>query len=261
MSDVRARINKHERGETAMKRMIVLAVSIFLAFSLAAPTLALGQAAKSPKPSGATGELVTAWWQWALSKPVEDNPLFGGDPNYTEEQCDGKPLGKPGTGITGDTWFLAGTFNGSEVERTCNMPTDRQLFFPVFNVAVIADADDTEAELLAQAHDFIDAVLADPDFSMVVTVDGKAVPNGKIVRAEAGLFSGKSPLLSEDGTTPVSYQAVADGFWVKLPPLSAGEHTIHWEVSAPNADTDPDTPGAEGFFQNNTYYLTVVSNK
>jgi hypothetical protein len=220
-----------------MKRLILMAVSFLLALSLAAP-VAFAQAGQSSTASGATGELVTAWWQRALSKPVNSNPLFGGDPNYSEKQCDGTPL----NGTPDKTWFLAGTFDESVVERTCTMPPNRQLFFPVFNTAIIADPGDTEAGLLAQAREFIDSVLADPDFSMVVTVDGNQLPNESIVRAEAGLFTGTSPLLHG------KYTAVADGFWVTLPPLSAGEHTIHWEVSAPNVD----------FFQDNTYHLTVV---
>jgi hypothetical protein len=233
-----------------MKRLIIMAASILLALSLAAP-VAFAQAGQSSTASGATGELVAAWWQWALSKPANSNPLFGGDPNYSGKQCDGTPL----NGTPTKTWFLAGTFDGSAVERTCTVPPNRQIFFPVFDVAVIADPGDTEALLRAQAHEFIEAVLADPDFSMVVTVDGTQLQDASIVRADAGLFAGTSPLLHG------KYTAVADGFWVTLPPLSAGEHTIHWEVSAPNADTDPDTAGAEGFFQDNTYHLTVVQGK
>jgi hypothetical protein len=229
-----------------MKRLIVMAVSFLLALSLAAP-VAFAKAGQSSTASGATGELVTAWWQWALSKPANSNPLFGGDPNYSEKQCDGTPL----NGTPAKTRFLAGTFDGSVVERTCTVPPNRQIFFTVFNTAVLADPGDTEESLLDQAHAFIDAVLADPDFSMVVTVDGNQLPNESIVRAEAGLFSGTSPLLHG------KYTAVADGFWVTLPPLPKGEHTIHWEVSAPNADTDPANAGAEGFFQDNTYNLTV----
>jgi hypothetical protein len=222
-----------------MKRLIVVAASVFFALTLAAP-MALGQVGQSSTASGATGEVVTAWWQWALSKPANSNPLFGGDPNYSEKQCDGTPL----KGTPTKTWFLAGTLDGSEVERTCTVPPNRQIFFPVFNTAVIADPGDTEASLLTQAHEFIEAVLADPDFSMVVTVDGNQLPNESIVRAEAGLFTGTSPLLHG------KYKAVADGLWVTLPPLPKGEHTIHWEVSAPNV-------GDEGFFQSNTYNLTV----
>jgi hypothetical protein len=70
MIDARARIGKQERGEqTAMKRMIVMAVSIFLALTLAAPTIALGQTGQSAISSGSAGDLAAAWWQWALSNP------------------------------------------------------------------------------------------------------------------------------------------------------------------------------------------------
>jgi len=218
--------------------MILVAVSLLLALTLAMP-VAFGKAGQSEKASGATEELVTAWWQWALSTPEEDNPLFGGDPTYTDEQCDGTPL--PDT--VDDTWFLAGTLgdSGGAVERTCTVPDDTTLFFPVFNVAVFPDPDESEEDVLAQANAFIDSVLDASDFSMVVTVDGKAVPKGKILRAEAPLFSGESPLLGG------SYEAVADGLWVTLPPLSEGEHTIHVEVSAESVD----------FAQDTTYYLTV----
>jgi hypothetical protein len=230
-----------------MKRIVLMALSVILALTLAMP-VAFGQVGQGTKASGATGELVTAWWQWALSKPVEDNPLFGGDPNYSDEQCDGQPL----TDTVDNQWFLAGTLDGKAVERTCTMPADTHLFFPVFNVAVFPDPDETEEDVLAQAREFIDSVLNDRELSMAVTVDGKEVQNKNIVRAEAPLFTGKSPLLR-----PRPYQAVADGLWVTLPPLSEGEHTIHWEISAPNVDSDRDTPGIEGFFQNNTYHLTV----
>ena len=231
-----------------MKRIVLMALSVVLALVVAAPMASaqVGQgAAASEKAEG----LVAAWWQWALSKPVEDNPLFGGDPNYSEEQCDGQPL----TDASVKKWFLAGTFSGDEVVRTCTMPVGTQLFFPVANVVVLPFPDETEDEVLTQANEFVNSVLTDSELSMTVKVDGKEIIESKrIVRAEAPLFSGESPLLGPD-----SYEAVADGLWVTLPPLSKGEHTIHVEVSAPNVDANKDEPGIEGFFQDNTYNLTV----
>jgi hypothetical protein len=231
-----------------MKRIVVMALSVALALIVASP-VASAQVGQGAKASGKAAELAADWWQWALSKPVEDNPLFGGDPNYSEEQCDGQPV----SDTPGKKWFLAGTLDGSEVQRTCTIPVGTQLFFPVVNVVVFPFPEETEEDVLAQANEFINSVLADPKLSMSVTVDGKEVIESKrIVRAEAPLFSGESPLLD-----PEPYEAVADGLWVTLPPLSKGEHTIHVEVSAPNVDADKDVPGIEGFFQDNTYNLTV----
>lgn len=67
-----------------MKRIIVVALSVVLALTLATP-MALGQVGQGAKASGTAGELAAAWWQWALSKPVAENPLLGEDPDYTEE--------------------------------------------------------------------------------------------------------------------------------------------------------------------------------
>jgi hypothetical protein len=238
-----------------MKRWIVMVVSIFLALTLAAP-VAFGQPGQSSTASGASGKLAATWWQWALSEPADTNPLIGG---YTGgPQCDGQLLSP----TQGNTWFLAGSFGASAVERTCAVPAGTQLFFPVFNAAYLrvpTDPGDTEAHLFDQAHGYVDAALADRKFSMVVTVDGKAVPNKSIVRAEAGVFSGESPFFVSETNPSGFYEAVTDGLWVTLPALSKGEHTIAWKVSAPNADTDPFTAGVQKDFlpQDITYHLTV----
>jgi hypothetical protein len=242
-----------ERSEE-MRRVVLMALGVILALALAAP-VALGQPGQGSTSTEASSKLAAGWWQWGLSKPLDTNPLFD---SYTGgPQCDGQPL----TDTLSKEWFLGGSLGGGAVERTCTVPTGTQLFFPAFNIAVIrnpADPGDTEAHLFDQAHGYVDATVADPDFSMVVTVDGKAVPKKNIVRAEAGLFSGKSPLLVSETNPSGSYEAVADGYWVTLPALSRGKHTIAWKVSAPNADTDPFTEGVQHFAaQDITYHLTI----
>jgi hypothetical protein len=224
-----------------MKRVVLMALSVVLALVLAAP-VASAQAGQGAEASGETAELAAGWWQWALSKPTEVNPLIGGDPNYREEQCDGQPS----TGTSGGKWFLAGTLDGSAVERTCTMPAGKQPYFPVVNyVFLITEPGETEEIARQAANDYIDGVLADPKFRMRVTVDGKKVKTSEIVRADSPLFTAEVP---EGGLLPAgSYDGVTDGLWVTLPPLSEGEHTIHFEMSAPSA----------GFSQDNTYNLTV----
>ena len=224
-----------------MKRIVLLIVGVLLALVVAAP-MAIAQVGQGAKASGETAELAADWWQWALSKPVEDNPLIGGDPSYSEEQCDGQPV----TNTPRNTWFLAGTLDGSEVERTCSMPVGTQLFFPVGNVVfLITEPGETEEEARQAVNEFMDGVLADPEFSMTVTVDGKEIKSKRIIRTDSPLFTATIP---EGGLLPAgSYDGVADGLWAALPPLSEGEHEIHFEISAPNA----------GFSQDNTYHLTV----
>jgi hypothetical protein len=227
-----------------MKRVVLMALGVVLALALASP-VAFAQAEQSAQASRGPGELAAAWWQWALSKPVEDSPLIGGDPTYTEEQCNGEPV----TATRGDTWFLAGSVSGP-VERTCSIPAGSQLFFPVVNrVWVFTDPEtDTDKQARESNQAFMTGLLSDPEFSMVVTVDGKEVHG--LVRAKSHFFEVQLPednvLESPEHPVPAgTYRALADGFWVKLPPLSEGEHTIQWEMTSSE------------FSQDVTYHLTV----
>ena len=224
-----------------MRRIMLLVAGVLLALVVASP-MTFAQVGQGAKASGETAELAADWWQWALSKPVEDNPLIGGDPDYSEEQCDGQPV----TGTSRNVWFLAGTLDGSEVERTCTAPAGSQLFFPVGNIVfLITEPGETEQIARDYVNDFMDDVLADPRFKMRVTVDGKKIKSNQIIRADSPLFTATVP---EGGLLGAgSYDGVADGLWVTLPPLPEGEHEIHFEISAPNA----------GFSQDNTYHLTV----
>ena len=117
----------------------------------------------------------------------------------------------------------------------------------IVNYAWVFTDPETDTDKLAResVQGFMRGLLSDPEFSMVVTVDGKEVH--RIVRAKSHFFEVQLPENNVFGEPAGSYRALADGFWVKLPPLSEGEHTIHWVVSAPNSD----------FSQDITYHLTV----
>jgi hypothetical protein len=246
MINARVRINKQERGKTAMKRMIVMALSVVLALVVAAP-MALAQVEQSAAISAPGGELAAAEWQWALEKPIPKNPLLG---SYSGgPKCDGTPV----SDTAGATWFLTGTLDGSTVTRTCTAPAGTNLFFPVLNVVTIkTEPHENEAQLSAQASKFMNQVLRDPDLTTFATVDGQVVQFSRIVSPLFTFTVPKNGLLP-----PGEYEAVADGIWVSLPPLSPGVHTIHFGGTAPNVDADPSTDGVQPFTQDNTYILTV----
>jgi hypothetical protein len=245
-----------------VKRIIIMALGVLLALALATP-MALAQVGQGANKSGTAAELAAAWTQWAYSKPVdESSPLIGGYEGGP--RCDGTPV----TPTQGKQWFLAGTTDGSKVVRTCTMPVGTHLFFPVVSaVAFPFFPGENEENQRALAIEFIDSVLADPEFSMLVTVDGKEVKSNRIVRALSPVFTLTlpeenvfDPFVPPDGVPGDEYEsASADGLWVTLPPLLPGEHEIHFEMDAPNLDLDPNTPGPEGFSQDNTYILTVVN--
>jgi hypothetical protein len=236
---------------TAVKRMFIMALGVILALALATP-MALAQVGQGANKSGTAAELAVAWAQWAYSKPVdESSPLIGSYEGGA--RCDGTPV----SATQGKQWFLAGTTDGSEVVRKCTAPVGTHFFFPVVSsLAFPFLPGETEENQREAAIAFIEAVLADPDFSMSVTVDGEEVKSNRIVRAT---FTGFTlPLAEENVFDPFvevpegDYEgATIDGLWVTLPPLPPGEHEIHFEMSAPNV----------GFSQDNTYILTVVNGK
>jgi len=235
-----------------VKRAIVMAISVLLALIVALP-MAFAQVGQGAKASGSAEELAAAWWQWALSKPVEVNPLIGsyeGGP-----KCDGTPV----TPTQGKWWFLAGTQDGSVVERTCTMPVGTKLFFPVVNVVAFPFFEgETRQNQRQLARQYIREVVNAPDFSMSVTVDGKEVKSNRIVRALSPVFSFTVPednIFKQFGVTAGEYDdASSNGLWVTLPPLPPGEHTIHFEMSATTENFGLVT-------QDNTYILTVVNKR
>jgi hypothetical protein len=157
--------------------------------------------------AGEGGRLAARWWQWALSAP---------------DAC------SPGRDVTGefagwrqpdDVWFLAGTYGGRVVRR-CSIPTDRPVFFPVFN---------TQRTALFWPR--------------------PAVMN--VARATAFLNGAALPLHEytsrrfRAGAVP----RVAWGLWSALPPLSPGQYVL--EIKADTGD---------GFWVDTTYHLTAVAS-
>jgi hypothetical protein len=84
----------------------------------------------------------------------------------------------------------------------------------------------TESELLACAKDQLDHVN-----SMEVTVDGISLQNLALYRTHSQLFNISFPANNLLGPNPATSQALADGFWILLRPLTTGMHEIHFHGS------------------------------
>lgn len=210
----------------ALRRSALLAVAALTAAVLAAPTAA---AAVNPlPPAGRTYErLAVDWWQYALGQPAATNPLQ----DTTGEHC--------ATGQSGPVFFLVGALGSASVTRECTIRPGRRLFFPLlnaFDVHVPGDGLDTP-ELVYQ--DFLSfGFSADTLFA---TVDGH--PIGNLVPATTPYRACAAPT---PGCFPESFSitfpqdnlfgldagvyepAVQDGYYLLLPPLPPGEHTIRF---------------------------------
>lgn len=69
---------------------------------------------------------------------------------------------------------------------------------------------------------------ADKAATLEASVDGVPLQNLQNYHAESPLFNVTLPEGNILGIPGRSSEAVADGYWVVLQPLPAGEHTIHF---------------------------------
>ena len=97
-----------------------IAVAAVVSVLMLVGALMPAEAGTNPNRFGMTiGEWGAEWWKWIGSIPVAENPLI--DP--TGANC--------AEGQRGRVWFLAGTALPGPVTRSCTVPNNRALFFPI----------------------------------------------------------------------------------------------------------------------------------
>jgi hypothetical protein len=180
------------------------------------------------------------WWQWLLSIPKDTSPA--GD--STGEKC--------ALHQAGPVWFLAGTFGGS-AERSCTVPAGKAILLPIL-AAECSFAEyptfKTESELRNCAKPLADVIT-----DMVVNVDGVGFKNLEQYRIQSPLFNFSFPENNVYGVTSGPSEAVSDGYFILLSPLSPGLHVLHFSAAVIGLTTAniPTT----NFATDTTYHLTV----
>ena len=197
------------------------------------------------------GLLTADWWKWVIAIPPEINPLL----DETGENCD--------IDQRGYVWYLAGTTgNLSSVERECTIPEGKQILFPIINTFC---SELTDAELIsnltgipppippAQIEEGLKtctkAIIDQVDITEA-SIDGKDVMNLQNFRVQSPLFLITYPpnnVFQVTNDTGIPQKAIAEGYWVLLDGLKAGEHTIEFTGGA----------SALNFTTHVTYYLTI----
>ena len=203
------------------------------------------------------GEWAAGFTQWALSMPVDVNPVVEG----TDISA----------GQSGQVWFLGGTFAATLAggawygiaDRSGEVPAGKALYFPIMNAECsgIEGNGTTDAELRSCAE-YWTSHITEADCE----IDGTALSDLEHYNIESPLSSfGPLPennliayLYGADwnaengGTVGVVTPSVTMGYHVMLAPLPVGPHTIHFggTLSIPEIDYL--------FYLDVTYHLTVV---
>ena len=177
------------------------------------------------------------WWQWALSIPANVNPLIGSDSDGYSD------AGKCVVGQSGSVWFLAGAFFGGTAKRTCAIPDDKSLFFPVYNNVEINTPNIcgqggslTVAQLREFAAANVDGVTAfsaELDHHPIHAIQRLQSPVFEVALPKDNIFN--APSLCAGTVPPGIYSpAVDDGYYVLLDPLRKGAHTLRIQAAGPN---------------------------
>jgi hypothetical protein len=171
-------------------------------------------------PPSSIPAISAQWARWVLQIPASNNPIL----DTTGAKCainqnNNIPF-----------WFLVGDFGGT-VTRTCTIPKDRFIFFPVLN-ALVTDIPSPPGNIQQEqaiAKQIADATIVS---SLRASVDNKQLSTSDIHRAQSVPFSFIAPQNEILGDPQGFGTGVTDGYWVILNPLSVGQHTIHFSGQA-----------------------------
>jgi hypothetical protein len=206
-------------------KLIVIGITILLfvmGFSfttfVTADSMNPGVYSKDSAPYGAPyGEWIAKWWNWSLSIPKDQHPRD----DYTPEKCT--------INQNGPVWFLADQLGGRE-DRTCSIPTGKAILIPLltgecgYEVAEVKNDDDMR-----------DCATAGNEYGVIeATVDGRKVKDLESYRTQSGYFNSTIVDNNIYDSPPGNYRAFADGYYVFLEPLPAGNHDVNLKVSVLN---------------------------
>lgn len=173
--------------------------------------------------AGATlGEWSAPQWQWVLSQPIGANP--GQDP--TGASC--------GDGQDGPVFFLPHNF------PPCRVPAGTVIFVPIVGtecstVEPPPFTGTNEVDLRTCA-----TVDVDRYTTIIVRIDGEAVPDVESFRGASPRFTLTLPEHNVLGVAPGTAEAVADGYQLLLAPLPPGAHEIMVHIELADGTVLPD---------------------
>lgn len=197
------------------------------------------------------GERTAKWWQWGYSIPKNINPAY----DDTGKNC--------AEGQNGPVWFLAGTY-GHPVERACTIPAGKGILFPILN-SECSFAEFSKLKTLSELR-MCAKTIQDHVTTLFASVDGMLIPHLQESRIQSPPFNftlSQNNILGMPANTTT--QAIADGNWVFLKPLSPGIHKIMFKggIQQPKIGETSSVSGSFAFpsgWNFTTIYDLMVKN-
>lgn len=211
------------RNKVAMFVSVFLALAVVSSPAFAAKSDPTGVAPIDSHPYNKSYEQwATEWWEWAYETPVEKNPQYS-------------PVGCASSRKS-DVWFLYGNFlHTNDTVRTCNLPANTALFFPIANISYSSfqkDAKETKTKEF-----FLNLFQCKQSTDQVeVVIDGVVVPSITSYFVYPHFFNTVKDvdhINAAEGYGDARWKTTVDtGYYLFLNPLSPGPHTISWNATA-----------------------------
>jgi len=186
---------------------------------LSAPDAGVARGSARVLPSTASlggktyGEWVASFWQWALALPVDGHPFSECMRNFS-------------AGQSGNVWY----WSAPDGPVTCKekIPAGKAILLTMRDVEASSLEEPpfygaTEAEQRRAAQWFADHII--DVFCLIDGVPVQKIANFRFVTRQF-VFSAPTPWIF--GAVGGSGTALADGYYVLVPPLPKGKHMIHY---------------------------------
>jgi len=160
-----------------------------------------------------------AWWKWSQEMPLTNSAGALIHPFRVDAEVDVTAFQK------NDVWFLAAPFG--RVERRCQIPCGKSLFFPLFCAEFSNIEEDCYA---ATSTDQAEGAryVTDRASNLFCEINGKPVTNLFNYRTPSPQISLSVPSPWIQGETGGIGTSTGDGYFIFLAPLPPGEHTLHF---------------------------------
>ncbi|MEI2696319.1 MAG: hypothetical protein V9E90_14720 [Saprospiraceae bacterium] len=164
------------------------------------------------------------WWRYAFSLPCEINPLMDETGIHADK------------GQKGPVYFLVGNSGGVSTRKVV-IPYGKGILFPIINVINDAPCPNLDYTLAPgqTLEDYLKdgaKTAIDMAENLAVELDGKSIGGLEQFRVPTNLFTfiGDPDLSTcvDPCILGTKQDAVSDGYWILLKPLSKGSHLLHF---------------------------------